>query len=175
MKNRTAVLTALVLAATAGTAAAGGNPPAPDEVKPLYALVGTWKGTATLTMGTDSIPVKVKITCSKVSGGWAVGCKMTATGIPGMSSYEESDLFGYDAGAQTYHWYAMTNTGEVHDHAGKLDDQGNLVVQENGTADGKKLREDITMTLGKKQTTWKSETFVDGQSMALFTGTVKKK
>jgi hypothetical protein len=171
MNKRTAVLAALVLAATTGTAVAGGNPPPPDEVKPLYALVGTWKGTATLTMGADSVPVKVKITCTKVSGGFAVGCKMTATGIPGMSSYEESDLFGYDAGTQTYHWFAMNNGGEVHDHAGKLDEQGNLVV----SVGDKKTHEDITMTIGKKQTTWKSESFVDGQSMAVFAGTVKKK
>ena len=47
---------------------------------------------------------------------FGVGCTLTLKGIPGVAVYSESDMFGFDPGANKYHWYAVTNAGETHDH-----------------------------------------------------------
>jgi hypothetical protein len=63
-----------------------------------------------------------------------------------MERYEETDLMGWNAADGLYHWYSVTNAGEVHDHWGSCD--GNVTTfQYQGVADGKLLVERITFTM----------------------------
>lgn len=171
---KTSLVTTALFAALAGTAAADTNAP-PAGVTPLLQLVGNWKGSGTMTMGDQSLKVTLAISCTKTAAGWGVECHAKFGGIPG-GTYEESDLFGFDAGTQMVHWYAITNGGEVHDHAGKFDDAGRvLTVEHDGTVDGKPFKEDIVLTFDKGTISVRSEGFVDGKSASLLEATAKKK
>jgi hypothetical protein len=178
MKTRTAVLAAaLATAALAGTASADGTTAPPDEMKAVYGFVGTWKLNMTATMGADSAPVKGTWTCKKVSKGWGVACKLVVANFPGIGYYEENDLFGYDMGSKAYHWYAVTNGGEVHDHVGHFADDGSFTAIHEGTTDGKnKFKEVNTFTFkSARSVTFSGEVSVDGQVQVQLTGTAKKK
>lgn len=136
-------LTLAVIAATSAlvpTAASAAPPPGP-----LDALVGTWKATGTATMGPDTAKVSATWKCARVSAGAGVECKLRLTGVPGMV-LEETDLFGVDPMTKRVHWFAVTNAGEVHDHAAALTD-GAWQFSYDGTQDGKPMHEGITLTM----------------------------
>ena len=93
-----------------------------DPGADLERFVGSWKGTGTVTMGKDKLKIAATWDCKRAAGTAAVECASRVTGIPGMTM-EELDLFGYDPGAGAYHWFAVSNLGEAHDHVakGKID------------------------------------------------------
>jgi hypothetical protein len=172
---KTSIVTAALLAGLAGTAAADDAAGPAPESKQLDALVGAWKGTGTLAMGDQKIDLTISITCVKAAAGFAVTCKDKFAG--GGLVMEESDLFGWEPNTKTVHWYAVTNGGEVHDHAGHFDDKGTvLTVEHNGTMDGKPFKEDITITWsGKNAWSFVTTQYVDGKPAGAFEGKAKKK
>jgi len=173
----TKTIGAMVLALVGGTALAG-NPPPPKETKGMECMLGNWRGTGSMAMGKDKIDgVKMSFDCKRTSGAWGVACNGVMTGIPGFDKLEESDLFGYDPGAGKYHWFAVTNAGETHDHVGMPSKGDTLEFVYNGVQEGKPMKEVLQLTFkGPKESTLdlRAETFVDGKSMSVLTGTAHK-
>jgi len=123
---------------------------APAEVRGLADMVGTWEGTGTMRMGTQSANVRFRWVCEVASGGYAVRCGLSMTGVPGMASYEESDLMGWNPNDRLYHWYSVTNAGEVHDHAGSCDGTTTTFLYQ-GVVDGKLFVERISFVMQNNQ------------------------
>ena len=96
--------------------------------------------------------------------------------MPGMDSYEATDMFGFDAGAGKYHWFAVTNAGETHDHVADVPTGNVIDWVYTGVQEGKPLKETIKMTFSDDATTldFAAETFLDGTSTSRFKGKIKK-
>jgi hypothetical protein len=167
----TGLATALALAANPAMADAP-----PKEVTDMASLVGTWKGSGTLTMGTDRADVKITWTCQAVSGSWGVQCQARFTGMPGGAPYQETDLFGYEPGTRKYHWFSVTSMGETHDHVSDGLKENTIEFVHNGVRDGKPLKEVIRMTFGDKCKSFdlRSEMTVAGQVVAVLEGHAHK-
>jgi hypothetical protein len=140
----------------------------PEPVAKLHAFAGSWKATGTITMGADTVKVTGSYTCKPVSGKLGILCTVKVVGIPGVATYEETDLFGYEPNSNAYHWFSVTAAGETHDHVAKPFDGNKIQFVYAGTQDGKPMKEvcDLELT-GKKldAMTVRSETFVGGTSM----------
>jgi hypothetical protein len=136
-------------------------------VQPLQRLVGTWlaKG-ATFTMAGKAQKVDITIACSATAGGHGVLCQ-TKIAAPGMV-IEETDLFGYDAAQQRYHWFAVTSMGDTHDHVGltPVNDRA-LVFAHSGFSDGKPMQEVLRLTVDAtgKKLDFRNDGVVDGQPL----------
>jgi hypothetical protein len=156
MMNKLVTLLALTLVPVAATADS-----LPKQVTDMECLVGTWKGSGSMTMGKDKAKIDLAMTCKRTSAQFGVACTTRFTGIPGLAAYEETDLFGYEPNSNTYHWFAVTNAGETHDHVAKLPDGEKISFVYNGTQDGKAFKEAIDMDFGK-----------DGKSMAVHVDSV---
>jgi hypothetical protein len=143
--------------------------PLPKPVEGMECLVGTWKGSGTVSMGKDKVKVDATWTCNRVSAKWGVMCTFHVTGIPGVTAYEETDLMGYEPNTNTYHWYAVTNAGETHDHVAQASDSNKQQFIYTGTQEGKPLKEVIELEMSKdsKQATGRAETFVGGASASV--------
>jgi len=153
MMNKALILAALVIPAAAR---ADGLP---KQVADLERLVGTWKGSGTLAMGKDKAKVDVTISCKRTSAQFGILCNTKFTGIPGVPSYDETDLFGYEPNSNTYHWFSVTNGAETHDHiATTIADKVQFVY--TGTQEGKPMKEAIDIDFGK-----------DGKAMAFHVDT----
>ena len=150
----------------------------PKPIADMECLVGTWKGSGTAAMGKDKAKVDITWDCTRTSGGHGVTCKAKITGIPGLAVYEETDLFGYEPGTSTYHWFSVTNGGETHDHVAQAQaSAGNkLRFVHTGTQDGKPFKEVIDMEFGKDAKTLavRSETFLAGGSTSVLDLKAKK-
>ena len=68
-------------------------------------------------------------------------CNLKITGVPGLPSYEETDLMGFEPNSKTYHWFAVTNAGETHDHVTPATDKNKLRFTYSGTQEGKPFKE----------------------------------
>jgi hypothetical protein len=178
LRSRTALRAGAVgaLLVTIGVAHAGA-PPAPTEAKDVGRLVGTWKGTGSMTMGNDKVDVKITWTCRTISGRWGVGCDGVITGIPGMDRYEETDLFGYDAGGGKLHWFSVTNAGETHDHVGGRWTGPAAQFVYTGVQEGKPFKEVIDVTFKDKNAAafdLRAETFLDGKVSSVLQASARK-
>ncbi len=161
------VLVALTLASTATSVRADGPP---KEVKDMSCLIGNWKVKGAVTMGTDKAPVAGTFKCAWLPSQWGVQCDGDITGIPGMPHYLERDLMGFEPNSRKYHWYAITNAGETHDHVADVPSGNDIRFVYTGTQDGKPMKEviDWSFAADGKSLHLKSETFVDGASVAVF-------
>jgi hypothetical protein len=137
---KTLNLSILTLATLAPLAAAN---PLPKEVEGMDCLLGNWKGAGSLVIGKDKSKLDVTYSCKRVSGDWGVLCNLKILGIPGVASYEETDLFGYEPNSKTYHWFAVTNGAETHDHSAPFTDKSKIRFTYNGTQEGKPFKEVI--------------------------------
>jgi hypothetical protein len=155
--------------------AASANP-LPAPVDGMKCMAGTWHGTAEVTMGKDRATLKATWTCKPTSQKWGVLCTMHATGMPGLASYDETDLMGYEPNTNTYHWYAVTNAGETHDHVAPATDSDTFRFVYRGKQNGKPFDERIALTIGKdeKTITGRSESFVAGTSVSTMKFTMRK-
>jgi hypothetical protein len=155
-----------VLVAAIPAVALADAPPKP--VANLERFVGTWKGTGTMTMGKDKQKVDFTTTCKRTSAQFGVLCNSAFAGIPGMGPLEETDLFGYEPNSNTYHWFAVTNAGETHDHVAKVSDGNKLSYVYTGTQEGKPFKEtiDLEWTKDGKTMTFHVESIVAGQVVA---------
>jgi hypothetical protein len=143
--------------------------PLPKPVSDLDCLVGAWTGTGTLTMGKDKAKLSGAWDCKRTSAKFGVACTLRITGIPGLPVYEETDLFGYEANTNTYHWFSVTNSGETHDHVAKLPSGNTAQFEFNGIQGGKAFKEIVSFTFSNdsKNLAVRSESFVAGTSTAL--------
>lgn len=141
-----AVSSALASPALAGGDAAA-NPELPKEVQQMYCMVGEWRGSGEVQMGADKAKLTISISCEPASGGHAISCRSRFDGLP-TGPHEETDLFGYDATTNTYHWFAVTNAGETHDHVASMPTSDTLTWVYKGSMGGKPFTETITFTFG---------------------------
>lgn len=135
MKTLTSSLLLLALASPASA------DPLPKEIENMSCLLGNWKATGSLTMGKDKASLDATYTCKRTSGDQGVLCNLRITGIPGLAVYEETDLFGYEPNSKTYHWFAVTNSGEVHDHVSPYTTSNKVRFTYNGTQNAKPFKE----------------------------------
>jgi hypothetical protein len=172
MTKKTMSLGGLLLAALAATASAD----APNPMAPLDPIVGSWKFAGTMSMGKDAAKVNATWTCKRVSAKAGISCTLDLKGIPGMASYAETDLFGFEPGSGTFHWFSVTNAGETHDHVAKVAEGGKLQFIYTGTQEGKPFKEVVDTEIAKdgKTMSLRSESFVDGKSVAVLEGKGKK-
>ncbi len=148
---------------------------APAEVRGLGGLIGTWEGDIQMRAGADQATVHFRWVCDATSGGYGVRCNTTMTGIPGMTgAYEETDLFGWNPNDRLYHWYSVTNAGEVHDHAGSCDGRV-TTFQYQGNVDGKLFVERITMELDGRSLRVRATTHAGEQETSVVEGTVNRR
>lgn len=166
----------LSLAATLGFVSTAGADALPKPVADMECLVGAWKFTGTATMGKDAAKVTATWDCKRTAAKFGVSCTLALKGIPGMPVYAETDLMGYDAGANKYHWFAVTNAGETHDHVAEIPTGNKLQFVYTGTQEGKPLKEVIDFEIGKdeKSLTLRSETFIAGASAMVLEGNARK-
>jgi hypothetical protein len=96
-------------------------------------------------------------------------CTLEVTGVPGLATYVETDLMGYEPNTNTYHWYAVTNAGETHDHVAPASDGNKLQFVFTGTQEGKPFKEVIDLEISKdsKAATGRAESFVAGASASV--------
>lgn len=150
----------------------------PKPIADLERFVGTWKGSGTITMGKDVVKASAAWTCKRVSAKAGVQCALELKGIPGVPVAAETDLFGWDPGSNSYHWFAVTNLGETHDHVGKVAglDEPKLQFVYNGTQEGKPMKEviDFTFEPGNKAFAIRAETSVGGTSVSVMELKAKK-
>src|SRR5215471_17034625 len=139
MNNKTILSAALALATLAPAAFADDAAP-PKEVSGMSCLVGTWKVKGTMSMGGQKATLTGSWACSWLASKWGVQCEFDAAGMPGMGRYLEHDLMGYEPNSKTYHWYAITNAGETHDHVAQLPTGNDLHFVYEGTQDGKPFK-----------------------------------
>jgi hypothetical protein len=143
--------------------------PLPKPVEGMECLVGSWKGSGTVSMGNGKAKIDATWTCKRVSAKWGVMCTFHVTGIPGVAAYEETDLMGYEPNTNTFHWYAVTSAGETHDHVAQATDGNKQQFIFTGTQEGKPFKEVIDLEIGKdeKSATGRAETFVGGASTSV--------
>jgi hypothetical protein len=167
--------TQMMMAAFALAPLAVSADPLPKQIERLESLVGSWKGPGSMVMGKDKAKLAITAECKRTSAKFGVLCAFHATGMPGMT-YEETDLFGYEPNSDTYHWYAVTNAGETHDHVAKPPSGDRFEFQYTGTQEGKPMIEAISFEFSKdgKTLTMKSETTVGGASIATMDAKVRK-
>ena len=148
----------------------------PKPVQMMECLVGSWKGTGSVAMGKDKAKVDIALSCARTSAKFGILCTMHATGIPGVPAYDETDLFGYEPNSDSYHWYAITNAGETHDHAMKNPgDVPKFQWTYAGTQEGKPFKEVVDFDFSAEKTlAFRAESFVAGASTSVFEGKVRK-
>jgi hypothetical protein len=152
---KSAVISALVLATgllapASGHAEENAEPPA--GAKELRYFVGSWSGKGQIKLGDRTSNVTIKYQCRDAALGWGVACDMELKGIAGFPRYVLTSIWGFDAATSTYHWYAVTNGGEVHDHAGKLSaDRKTVTLEHRGLQDGKPFVEKVVFRCENEQ------------------------
>jgi hypothetical protein len=133
-----------LLAPAASRAEDSSDPPA--GAKELRYFVGSWTGKGEVKLGGRTSKATATYQCREVALGWGVACDLEVKGVAGFPRYVLTSIWGFDAASSTYHWYAVTNGGEVHDHAGKLSaDKKTVTLEHRGEQDGKAFVEKIVL------------------------------
>jgi hypothetical protein len=166
MTIRKYLVSTLALVAIPATVSAE---PLPKRIHDLECLVGNWKATGTAVIGKDRANIAATWQCKRTSAKYGVLCTLQITGMPGMSLYEETDLFGYEPNTDTYHWYSVTNAGETHDHVTKATAGNKVRFVYNGSQEGKPFKEAIDFEFGKDARTFvlRAETWLAGASTSV--------
>ena len=164
MKNISMLITTLTVAVPALAAA-----PLPKPVADMECLIGNWKGGGTLAMGKDISKIDATWACQRTSSQFGVLCKFHVTGIPGVATYDETDLMGYEPNSNLYHWYSVTNAGETHDHIAKVPEGNTIQFVYTGMQEGKPFKEviDLAFSNDSKAVTGRAQTFVAGASTSI--------
>ncbi len=174
---KTLTTLALVLVSSIATADS-----LPKEVEGMDCLLGNWKGAGTMTIGRDKAKIDATYSCKRTGGDFGVLCNLRITGIPGVPVYEETDLMGYEPNSRTYHWFAVTNAGETHDHVAPFTDKNKIRFAYSGTQEGKPFKEVVDWEFlgaakpGDKpnQIKVRGETFVANASTSVIELNMKK-
>lgn len=174
---KTLALLALVITSSIATADT-----LPKEVSNMDCLLGNWKGSGTVSMGKDKAKIDATYTCKRTGGDFGILCNLKVTGIPGVPSYEETDLMGYEPNTKTYHWFSVTNAAETHDHSAPYTESNKIRFTFNGTQEAKPFKEVVDWEFsGAAKPTDKptaiavrAETFVAGASTSVLDVKMKK-
>lgn len=136
----------------------------------FYPLLGKWHGHGQLSEpGHPPVKLSLRLYCQKVSSGWAVRCAMQANN-PKMRM-SESDLMGVDPVTGQGHWYAVTNTGDTHDHLASWPNPHTMLAHYDWTQNGKHMHEAISFKFtGRHRMHFKSVVTADGQTVNAFSG-----
>lgn len=174
MKTLTAIATVVLGCAVAAAPAAAASADKLPAASSYYRLVGHWKGRGELTSpGQPAVKLALKLSCYKVSSGWAVRCAMSARN--GKMLMTESDLFGVDPVTGQGHWYAITNQGETHDHLTEWTDAGTMKAHYGWKEGGKRMMEKIVFKLPTRRTLkFRSAVTADGQEAGAFSGRLER-
>ena len=166
-------------APAAAAASATAKPPAPPApsaaAKPpaaaqYYPLVGYWKGPAQLSApGQAPAKLLVSFGCSKVAGGWAVRCEMSAKNDKLMIA--ESDLLGVDAITGVGHLYSVSSKGEARDYVTEWPEEDTMKAHTKWTQGGKQMAEEISFVFhGQRSIEFRKVTTTDGKKTGEFFG-----
>jgi hypothetical protein len=172
-----AVLAASMLAA-GGPAIADhidSNPPPPAEAQALGRLVGEWRGSATFTMGAQRDPARMSVSCRPTAAAFGVSCEARFD-FAGGRVWQETDLFGWDAGARAYHWFAVTSTGNSHDHVAQQLEGDTWVFAATCRSRGKPMHEVIRLRAlpDGKRIEFRSTGTVEGVAAFELTGNLSR-
>lgn len=117
----------------------------PEGKRFLEGFRGKWKSNAVkLTFGDRDVPGKMRLDCTRSSGGWATLCKASFTAA-GFRPEEDTYLLGWDLDKKQGHLFEVTSAAEVHDHAGAWTDEKTITLVHRGkSADGQE--EDASLT-----------------------------
>jgi hypothetical protein len=174
MKIPTLVLATL----TAATPALAKGTPDPKLPQPLSRFAGDWHTTTgQMTIDGKKHAVELAISCALAAGGAAIACEAHFD-VEGMGHFEESDLFGYDAGQDRYHWFAVDQFGNTHDHVALPPADGQpIVFAYSGLVDGKPMHEVISFGFDRDGTKvdFHLDQIVAGKPAGRFTATMVKK
>ncbi len=118
----------------------------PAGARELRYFIGSWTGKGQVKLGGHTSNATATYQCRDAALGWGVACDLEVKGIAGFPRYVLTSIWGFDAASSTYHWYAVTNGGEVHDHAGKLSaDKKTVTLEHRGVQEGKPFVEKIVL------------------------------
>lgn len=176
----TAVIAAAILlqlATSIPTNAQEGPPKVSDQIKRIIALgAGEWAGNATLTTGEQTLRFPLTMSNKPISGGWGLMSTVRGT-IPGMGTYNETDMFGYDAGRDALHMFSITSFGETHDHSGKWINDKRMEFRYEGVADGgaPMMEEIVAEFTTPRELSISSTVMIGGATTAVFKAVFKKK
>lgn len=82
---------------------------------------------------------------------------------------------GVDPVTGKWHWYAVTNQGETHDHLADWTGADEMNARYSWIQDGKKMDEIITVKLsGKKAMEFRSVVNAHGEEVNSFSGKLKR-
>ena len=170
---------ALAALAAAATPALGApDPKLPKPIQAMYRLVGDWSTkTGVMTIDGKKHKTDFSVSCAPASAGVAIACQAHFD-IEGLGHFEESDLFGYDAGEDRYHWYSVDDLGDTHDHVALPPADGQpLVYAYSGIALGKPMHEVLSFTFdpGGAKLELRVDQIVGGKPASLFTASLTKK
>jgi hypothetical protein len=180
-----ALATLAPLAVSAADKAAADKPAAavpklpPEGRRWLDAFPGMWKATdVTYTVGAKPMKGTLVMSCGKTSRGWGTICQGTIRFAKkaAVPMQELTLLMGWDLGSATAHMFEVTNTADVHDHAGAWkDDQSITVVHRGKGAEGKDEEDSLTFTWqSPKVVLVKGEGKAGGATAWTFAGTMKR-
>ncbi len=161
----------LGLVSMSGVAMADAAPPAVGDLK---CLVGTWELKGAVQIGKEKSDITGDYSCKSTSGGWGVSCALRIKGIPGLETYEESDLWGVDPGDGRVHMFSVTNAGETHDHKG-ASTGSTFVGRYQGMREGKAMTEDVQFAFsGRDVISVESVVTIPGQPSEKFSVSAKR-
>lgn len=153
-------------------------PQLPAEGKKwIEGMLGNWKSTdVTMTMGDQTMKMKMDMKCEKASGGWATLCRGKSEATKEMPSQEITFLMGWNIGEGVATMFEMTNMGEVHHHTGKWTDDKSITVTHTGkTWEGKEEKDALTYTWNSpKELMMKAEGTTGATVNWTFTAMMKK-
>jgi hypothetical protein len=167
-------LTLLTMLPMAGVWAQASAPAAPEAVLNLSKFNGTWQANMTSTMGDKTYQYDYTVICKPIAGGNGAYWEESAT-VPEMGDMHSSDLFGFDRADGKLHCYSVDNMGATKDQICEWKSPDHLVVQFNGTQNGKPVREQYDLTLqGDNTLEFTGSSILDGKKQWSGSGTFKK-
>jgi hypothetical protein len=93
----------------------------------------------------------------------------------GKQVLAETDLFGVDPLTGTGHWYAVTNTGDTHDHVVHWKGPHTLQARYTWRQEGKPMEERIVLHLSAANSLeFRSVTSENGHEVSVFSGTLQR-
>ena len=119
--------------------------PIPKEAARLHVLIGDWAVEGTLTYKEHSFPLKGSAIFTSAAAGWGV-LAVVKLEITGLGLYEETSILGYDINQKTYHFFSLTNTSAVYDHAGEWTKDNTLNFSYETTIEQRLYREELMIT-----------------------------
>ena len=169
--TRLLAVPAVILSACLPLAGAAPAPAAALPAAGFYVLTGDWKGEGSISEGGQQAHFDLHLQCHKASAGWAVLCTLDGHDRASKQVLAETDLFGVDPVTGKGHWYAVTNSGETHDHRVRWSDPKTLRAHLAWQQEGKRMEEKIVLSFAVAHTLdFRSETSENGHQLALFHG-----